>query len=62
MSALAKRVHKRLDDLERAAKLVKKWRREANDFPVELNNFKAITLCYCAEQLESALNGTPPKP
>ncbi len=44
------------------AKLVEKWREEADDTPSRVNDFKAITLCYCAEQLESALNGTPPKP
>ncbi len=62
MSALAKRSHRQLDALERAAKLVEKWREEADDTPSRVNDFKAITLCYCAEQLESALNGTPPKP
>ncbi len=44
------------------AKLVEKWREEADNTPSRVNDFKVITLCYCAEQLESALNGTPPKP
>ncbi len=44
------------------AKLVEKWREEADNTPSRVNDFKAITLCYCAEQLESALKGIPPKP
>ncbi len=41
--------------VQRLQRLVSRWRQEAQDCPCRLNDYKAITLTQCADQLARAL-------
>ncbi len=58
MSDIAKRVHRRLDALERAAKLVEKWRKDAVKASESVYRLgEDSTLNQCASELQEALEG-----
>ena len=54
LEPVANGVHRRLDALERAAKLVEKWRVKAQNNPTGL---RADIFNHCASELQEALEG-----
>jgi len=66
MSAIAKRAHRRVDALERAAKLVEKFRKDALKADINLRSGRrriheptrrGDSIRQCASELQEALEG-----